>query len=282
MRVMGTTTMMMKLTILLQTPLRAKKEKDLTMKPLTAEQLLICSSLLKGYALKQKRWLEFLVDVPTNIVWNDSAFQSLVLPPSQKDLILAIATSRISNSSKFDGVISGKGKGTILLLSGGPGTGKTLTAESVAETMRVPLYMLSAGDLGTDSSDVESALGLILEMVTSWNAVLLLDECDVFLESRTSNSLERNKIVSIFLRTLEYYEGILFMTTNRVKNIDPAFQSRIHLSMDYKDLDKSAREKVWRNFLSRGDDQEHHHQIIDAEVTNWPMRTSMEDRLRIC
>ncbi|KAJ8071200.1 hypothetical protein OCU04_001538 [Sclerotinia nivalis] len=56
------------------------------------------------------------------------------------------------------------------------------------------------------------------------------------------------------------------MTTNRVNNIDPAFQPRIHLSMDYKDLDKNAREKVWRNFLSRGDDQEHHHQITDAEV----------------
>ncbi|KAJ8071199.1 hypothetical protein OCU04_001537 [Sclerotinia nivalis] len=136
----------------------------------------------KASGIVDKRWLEFLVDVPTNIVWNDSAFQSLVLPPSQKDLILAIATSQISSSSRFDDVISGKGKGTILLLSGGPGTGKTLTAESVAETMRVPLYMLSAGDLGTDSMDVESALGLILDMVTSWNAVLLLDECDVFLE----------------------------------------------------------------------------------------------------
>ncbi|KAI9647718.1 hypothetical protein NHQ30_004104 [Ciborinia camelliae] len=241
-------------------------KKHLRIKLLNPEQLLICSPLLKGYALRQKLWLEFLVDVPTEIVWNDSAFQSLVLPPSQKELILAIATSQISKSSTFDDVISGKGKGTILLLSGGPGIGKTLTAESIAEAMRVPLYMLSAGDLGTESADVSSKLTLILEMVTSWNAVLLLDECDVFLESRTSDSLERNKIVSIFLRTLEYYEGILFLTTNRVKNIDPAFQSRIHLSMEYQDLDKSAREKVWRNFLSRGEDAEHHHQITDAEV----------------
>ncbi|KAF7942561.1 uncharacterized protein EAE97_006015 [Botrytis byssoidea] len=165
----------------------------------------------------------------------------------------------------YDDVISGKGKGIIFLLSGGPGIGKTLTAESVAEQMHVPLYMLSAGDLGTESKDVESNLRSVLQMVTGWNAVLLLDECDIFLEARTSNSLERNKIVSIFLRTLEYYEGILlFMTTNRVNNLDPAFKSRIHLSIDYKDLDTNAREKIWRNFLSRGEDQEHHHQITDV------------------
>ncbi|TEY63314.1 hypothetical protein BOTCAL_0156g00220 [Botryotinia calthae] len=169
-------------------------------------------------------------------------------------------------SEIFDDVISGKGKGIIFLLSGGPGIGKTLTAESVAEQMRVPLYMLSAGDLGTESKDVESTLRSVLQMVTCWNAVLLLDECDVFLEARTSNSLERNKIVSIFLRTLEYYEGILFMTTNRVNNIDPAFKSRIHLSMDYKDLDKNAREKIWKNFLALGEGHEQHHQITDVDV----------------
>lgn len=136
-----------------------------------------------------------------------------------------------------------------MLLSGGPGIGKTLTAESVAENMRVPLYMMSAGDLGIKSSEVESSLTTILEMVAKWNAVLLLDECDVFLEARSAHDLERNKIVSIFLRTLEYYEGILFLTTNRVKNMDPAFDSRIHIKMEYPGLDKQARMQVWNNFL---------------------------------
>ncbi|TGO33851.1 hypothetical protein BHYA_0224g00050 [Botrytis hyacinthi] len=237
-----------------------------TIKPLASEHLIICSPLLKGYALKEKLWLEFLVDVPTDIAWSYSAFQSLVLPPLQKELIHAIATSQISNSSKFDDVISGKGKGIIFLLSGGPSIGKTLTTESIAEQMHVPLYMLSVGDSDTESKDVELTLRSVLQMVTSWNAVLLLDECDVFLEARISNSLERNKILWIFLRTLDYYEGILFMTTNRINNLDPAFKSRIHLNIDYKDLDRNAKEKIWRNFLSRGGDQEHHHQITDVEV----------------
>jgi len=99
-------------------------------------------------------------------------------------------------------------------------------------------------------------------MVAKWNAVLLLDECDVFLEARSAHDLERNKIVSIFLRTLEYYEGILFLTTNRVKNMDPAFQSRIHISMEYPALDTAARVQVWKNFLVRGVK----HELSEEEV----------------
>ncbi len=62
--------------------------------------------------------------------------------------------------------------------------------------MRVPLYMMSAGDLGIDPSGVESALANIMEMSAKWNAVLLLDEADVFLEKRSAHDLERNKLVS--------------------------------------------------------------------------------------
>lgn len=230
--------------------------------PLEDEQLIHCTSLLKGYALKSKRWLSFFVDSVSEIVWNSEAFQNLVLPDDQKELILAFAESQVKYKDTFDDVISGKGKGIIMLLSGGPGIGKTLTAESVAENMKVPLYMMSAGDLGVKSSEVESSLTTILEMVAKWNAVLLLDECDVFLEARSAHDLERNKIVSIFLRTLEYYEGILFLTTNRVKNMDPAFQSRIHISMEYPDLDKVARTQVWKNFLDRGIK----HELSAAEI----------------
>ena len=62
--------------------------------------------------------------------------------------------------------------------------------------MRAPLYMMSAGDLGVDSSTVETSLSNVLEMCTKWNAVLLLDEADVFLEQRSAHDLERNKLVS--------------------------------------------------------------------------------------
>src|ERR1700712_1764915 len=111
--------------------------------------------------------------------------------------------------------------------------------------------MVGAGDLGDEPSSVESTMSNILEMVTKWKAVLLLDEADVFLEARSIHDLERNKLVSIFLRLLEYYEGVLFLTTNRVDNIDAAFESRIHLSLQYDELDKASRKHVWETFLTR-------------------------------
>lgn len=63
---------------------------------------------------------------------------------------------------------------------------------------------------------------------------------------------------------LEYYEGILFLTTNRVDNIDAAFQSRIHLSMEYSELSPSSRRHVWVNFISAGGTKAHG--FFDADL----------------
>jgi len=209
---------------------------------------MLCRSRTRGYSLKLKKWLDFFVEQVAEIEWNTDAFDKLTLPADQKELILAFSESQLQGSS-FDDVVSGKGKGIICLLSGPPGVGKTLTAEALSEHLRVPLHTLSSGDLGSHPWEVESGLQRVLDLVARWNAILLLDECDVFLEARSAHDLERNKVVSIFLRTLEYYEGILFMTTNRVDNIDAAFQSRIHVSLEYPDLTIESRRVIWRNFL---------------------------------
>ncbi|KAI0534603.1 P-loop containing nucleoside triphosphate hydrolase protein [Xylaria digitata] len=232
-------------------------------RPLTEEQLLLCTPIVRGYAMRAKLWLEFFVDSIGEIDFNVDAFDSLVLPEGHKSLILAVAQTQIKKKHVFDDVISGKGKGIIMLLSGGPGIGKTLTAESVAEHLKVPLYMMSAGDLGASSSDFEERLMRVLDRVQKWNAVLLLDECDVFLEARSTHDLDRNRIVSVFLRTLEYYEGLLFLTTNRAKNMDEAFESRIHFRLAYPDLDEKARRAVWERFLDR---QAGGHDVSDEDL----------------
>lgn len=84
----------------------------------------------------------------------------------------------------IDDVVQGKGKGLVSVLHGPPGTGKTLTAEGISELLKCPLYMVSAGELGTDPAKLEYELQKILDIAHSWGAVLLLDEADVFLEKR--------------------------------------------------------------------------------------------------
>lgn len=81
--------------------------------------------------------------------------------------------------------------------------------------------------------------------------VVLLDEADVFLEERDMKDLNRNALVSVFLRALEYYDGILILTSNRVGTFDEAFKSRIQLALHYENLNVTQRRKVWRNFMNR-------------------------------
>lgn len=218
---------------------------------LTDEHYMFSTQMLRGYSLKAKKWMQFFIDNVQSIKWDNRAFESLVLPAAQKKLVLALSKTQGATMNSFDDIISGKGKGMILLLSGPPGVGKTLTAEAVSENMKVPLYMMSAGDLGVRPDEVEMNLESVLELVARWKAILLIDECDVFLEARSIHDLERNKLVSIFLRLLEYYQGTLFLTTNRADNMDPAFQSRIHVHMEYPDLTHKSRKQIWSSFISQ-------------------------------
>ena len=131
------------------------------------------------------------------------------------------------------------------------GTGKTFTAETVAEIAEKPLYRVTCGDLGTEPTAVEKYLESVLYLGKIWDCVVLLDEADVYLEERSMESLARNALVSVFLRVLEYYEGILILTSNRVGTFDESFKSRIQLSLHYEKLNLSDRRTIWRNFFQR-------------------------------
>ncbi|KAF1958925.1 P-loop containing nucleoside triphosphate hydrolase protein, partial [Byssothecium circinans] len=215
------------------------------------EQFILCHSQLPGFCLSSKEWAMFDVAKITDIDFNPTAFDSLVLDESKKSMISSLVRERVDQESTFDDIIKGKGKGLIFLLHGEPGTGKTLTAESIAEYTRRPLYTVGCGDLGIVSYQVERVLNASLTLATKWNAVVLLDEADVFMESRSSNEIQRNGLVSVLLRTLEYFEGIMFLTTKRIGTIDQAFKSRIHLSLSYPSLGPEARRHIWRNNLVR-------------------------------
>jgi hypothetical protein len=218
----------------------------------TEEELLVASPVVLGFAFTEKMWLEFTISGISDIDWDKDAFDSLVLPANQKSIVKALVESHTFHAAQnIDDVIQGKGKGLVAVLHGPPGTGKTLTAEGIAELLRRPLYMVSAGELGTDSRSLEAELNKILDIAHSWGAVLLLDEADIFLEKRTIHDIHRNALVSIFLRLLEYFQGILFLTTNRVETFDDAFQSRIHVALRYGDLAPKAKRSIWKMFLER-------------------------------
>ncbi|PHH59923.1 hypothetical protein CDD81_2382 [Ophiocordyceps australis] len=226
-----------------------KRKEDL--KSLSNDECVIANPRVRGFDLKAKEWCEFNVEEIHPPKWDNKPYEKIVLPPGEKELVAALVQKDRPKENRFDDFVQHKGEGTIILLCGPPGVGKTLTVEAMAEKSERPLYVLSASELGTKPSTVEPALQSALQCCELWNAVLLLDEADIFLQTRDSSSLERNELVSIFLRALEYYRGLLFLTTNRIDAIDPAFKSRIDLIIPYKDLTKEARREVWVNFISR-------------------------------
>lgn len=159
------------------------------------------------------------------------------------------------------------------MFGGGPGVGKTLTVESgkcllktifyiailtdefysVADRLRVPLFLITAGELGTNADLLERTLLKLFELVSHWKGILLIDEADILLEQRTTTEITRNGLVAVFLRLLEYYSGVLFLTTNNIHRLDQAFQSRIHIFHHYPDLDETARREIWTTFFKISD-----------------------------
>lgn len=194
--------------------------------------------------------VDLQVDHIREVPWNEEAFNNLVFDDDMKEIILALVTNQL-DSSKGTDLIETKGKGLIMLLHGSPGTGKTFTAESVAEISRKPLYPVTCGDMGTEPEAVEKYLESVFYLGQIWDCVVLLDEAEVFLEQRNLQDLKRNALVSVFLRALEYYEGILILTTNRVGTFDEAFKSRIQLALRYEKLKDYQRKEIWRNFMNR-------------------------------
>ena len=111
---------------------------------LNEKQLLLCNSKVKAYPLMTKTWDEIEVHHITNIAWNDDAFANLVLPSSYKNLVTCFVGGQARHTSDSDYNVQGKGLGFVILFVGALGTGKTLTAEAVADNTRKPLYILSA------------------------------------------------------------------------------------------------------------------------------------------
>lgn len=160
------------------------------------------------------------------IHFQERAFEQLVLAEDKKELIRAVARNAggipraqldentvddQEDDDDFDDVgldvVANKGGASIFLLSGPAGTGKTLTAEAISELLQKPLYIVTAGDLGITASEVEKTLGAVLDLCQTWDALVLLDEADIFLEARTSTEIQRNALVCVMLRLLEYYTG---------------------------------------------------------------------------
>lgn len=166
----------------------------------------------------------------------------LILPQEQTDLI-DILTAEMD--VLMDDIVEGKSGGTTVLCAGPAGVGKTLTAEVYSEIIQRPLYRVHSGQLGLNVAEMEKALKDTLTRAQRWGAIMLIDEADVYIKRRDDN-IAANAVVGVFLRVLEYFNGLLFMTTNRVDDIDEAIISRCIAMIRYHPPGEDDRHQIWR------------------------------------
>lgn len=186
------------------------------------------------------------VSTLTEYKYDKAISEKLILPKEIKELINILIEHKSGN---FVDIIRGKSGGAIVLLTGKAGVGKTLTAEVFAESTERALYSVQASQLGIDAIQLEQNLKLIMRRASRWNAVLLLDEADVYVGERGTNLIQ-NAIVGVFLRVLEYHSSLMFLTTNRPEIVDDAIASRCIARIDYKYPSLDDQKKIW-NVLSK-------------------------------
>ncbi|KAK1482100.1 ATPase [Colletotrichum cuscutae] len=175
------------------------------------------------------RWGWFNVEEVHLVTFNDDGFENLVLPSHKKQLLSSLIMSQNLEGFSTDDFVE----------------------EVMADHARRPLLTANSGQFIGSPAEVEVSLAKLLQSATRWGALVLLDEADVFMQARNLQDLERNGIISMLLRTLEYFEGTLFLTTNRVGTIDSAFMSRIHLALSYEPLSEAARRQLWDTWITR-------------------------------
>lgn len=199
------------------------------------------------FHLELHHYLWVHVDDITPYEYKPALKQKLILPPEQTDLI-DILTAEMD--VLMDDIVAGKSGGTTVLCAGPAGVGKTLTAEVYSEIIQRPLYRVHSGQLGLNVAAMETALKDVLTRAQRWGAVMLIDEADVYIKRRDDN-IAMNAVVGVFLRVLEYFNGLLFLTTNRVDDIDEAIVSRCIAMIRYYPPDDDARRRIWQVMLEQ-------------------------------
>ncbi len=154
-----------------------------------------------------------------------------------------------------------RGLDTRIIFYGPPGTGKTMTALSLSKSLKKSVLNFDCSKIlsqyvGESEKNVRKIFDTYYDLSnkTKSSPVLLLNEADQFLSSRTSQSLHsvdkmHNQMQNIFLEQIENFNGVLIATTNLLENIDPAFSRRFDYKIEFKKPDFSQRVLLFRNYL---------------------------------
>ncbi|KAG7284291.1 hypothetical protein NEMBOFW57_010660 [Staphylotrichum longicolle] len=226
---------------------------------------------IHGFFLKEKAWTHLLLENIAPVNWDKKAFDRLVLPQPTKNLVKALVMRKrtqhtepgteVERKGKRYDLVTSKGGGLIMLLHGGSGTGKSLTAEFA----EMPTYKVTRKDFGVES-EFEKNLDSMFYLGQKWNCVLL--------------------------QAVEYYDGTLILITRKgVQTLANWFGSKIQVALRYPALDLATRRRIWLSFLEvlRSDDERvdmdsivaHIDDLTRHDLNGWHIRSAVTTARRL-
>ena len=161
------------------------------------------------------------------------------------------------------GIKNNKGINAKIIFYGGPGTGKTITAHALGNSLKKPILSLDCSKIlsmyvGESERNVRKIFDTYYEITSDYKdgAILLLDEADQFLGARSTaidNSVDKmyNQMQNIFLEQIEKFDGILIATTNLLENIDKAFSRRFNYKIEFHRPSFKQRKEIWQRLLPK-------------------------------
>ncbi|MGF1488187.1 MAG: ATP-binding protein, partial [Prochloraceae cyanobacterium] len=188
---------------------------------------------------------------------SDATWEDLIIPKDEKDLLKDIAIQVKQKQKVYQewGFSSKKrGLGITALFHGTSGTGKTMAAEVIANTLNLDLYRIDLSSVVSKYiGETEKNLRKIFAAAETGGAVLLFDEADAIFGKRTqvkdSHDRHANIEVSYLLQRMESYQGLAILTTNFKENLDLAFSRRIRFMVKFAFPDTESRSKIWQRIF---------------------------------
>jgi len=202
----------------------------------------------------------------------NSSLDDVVLNPKTRDRLNSLikqVDKRVTKKLKKWGIKKSKrGIDAKIIFYGTAGTGKTMTAISLAKTLDRAILSFDCSKIfsmyiGESEKNVRKIFDDFKELSkkAKTSPILLLDEADQFLSKRSKGDMSsadkmHNQMQNIFLEQIEKFEGILIATTNLLDNIDKAFSRRFNYKIEFKKPSLKQRVRLWRLLLPQNADFE--------------------------
>ncbi len=183
-------------------------------------------------------------------------FADVILPPATRQT-LELALAQVRNHDLIFrqwglGERHATGLGLAFNFAGPPGTGKTICAEAIAQTLGRRLLVVRYSEMESMwAGETPKNVAAVFRLATEQGAVLFFDEADAIAARRSTSTLqpmqrESNTTVNVLLRELENFNGVVIFATNLAANFDPAFERRIRTHVLFERPGIDEREQIWR------------------------------------